>query len=191
MNIQRLTILLTFGLIATAAAAQDGSQAPEPPDAAPAPGSVMDLQELVRQVSESSGRQFLLDPRVRQVYVGGTPLGEITYPMLLSILRLNGMAAIEIEDRINIVPEAMIRQLAPRIVQTDDPDVADDEWVMRIIDVPDDGVENRAAMLVPILRPMMPQVAHFAAFPQGGKLIIVDRYANVRRITAIVEALTD
>jgi hypothetical protein len=39
-----------------------------------------------------------------------------------------------------------------------------------------------------ILRPLLPQFAHLAALPPS-KLVIVDRYANVQRITAIAESL--
>ena len=193
MNIHRFAALSALTSIAVVALAQDEPPArPEPDTSAQATSTArVDLEGLVREVAASSGREFLLDPRARQVFVAGTPVENMTYPVLLSILRLNGYAAVEVEGRVNIVPDAIVRQLAPPLLQADDPNVADDEWVMRIIDVPDDGIENRAAMLVPILRPMMPQTAHFAAFPQAGKLIIVDRYANVRRITAIVGALTD
>jgi len=46
-----------------------------------------------------------------------------------------------------------------------------------------------AAQLVPILRPLLPQYAHLAALPYENTLLIVDRYANVKRIEAIVKAL--
>lgn len=44
--------------------------------------------------------------------------------------------------------------------------------------------------------PLLPREAHMAALPGGAtgdkvnKLVIVDRYGNVRRIEAIVDALT-
>jgi hypothetical protein len=48
------------------------------------------------------------------------------------------------------------------------------------------NLEN-AMMLVPMLRPMLPQSAHLVGI--GNKLLIVDRYDNVRRIVAIAQAL--
>jgi hypothetical protein len=36
---------------------------------------------------------------------------------------------------------------------------------------------------------MLPQQAHLAAFPQTNTLIMVDSYANVQRIKALVEEL--
>ena len=45
-----------------------------------------------------------------------------------------------------------------------------------------------APTLVPLLRAMISMEGHLAATP-GNQLIVVDRYANVRRIAAIVEEL--
>jgi general secretion pathway protein D len=46
-----------------------------------------------------------------------------------------------------------------------------------------------AAQLVPVLRPMLPPYAHLAAVLPGNALLIVDRFANVRRIEALVRSL--
>ena len=93
--------------------------------------------------------------------------------------------AVEIQGRVNIVPEALARQMPVRLVQRDDPDVADDEVVSRVIQMNN----MNAAQAVPILRALLPQYAHLAALPDQNKLLIVDRYANVRRLTEILNAL--
>ena len=151
------------------------------------PEPTISLQTLLERVAASSDKEFLVDSRVEQLlYIGGTPIENPTYPILLSILRNNQLVAVQIEDRVNIVPEAFARQLPVRLVQRDDADIPDDEWVSRVITV----TKGDAAHLVPILRPLLPQAAHMASLgPESGKLLIVDRYANVRRITEIVEAL--
>ena len=151
------------------------------------PEPTVSLQTLLERVAASSDKEFLVDSRVEQLlYIGGTPIENPTYPILLSILRNNQLVAVQIEDRVNIVPEAFARQLPVRLLQRDDADVPDDEWVSRVITV----MKGAAAHLVPILRPLLPQAAHMASLgPESGKLLIVDRYANVRRVTEIVEAL--
>jgi general secretion pathway protein D len=45
------------------------------------------------------------------------------------------------------------------------------------------------AHVVPVLRPLMPQAAHMAAFFQSNTLIISDHAANARRIVDMVERL--
>lgn len=59
-------------------------------------------------------------------------------------------------------------------------------------DQPDASARQLSApQLVPILRPMMSTSAQLGAVPGGSSLILVDRYDNVRRITAVIEEIID
>jgi type II secretory pathway component GspD/PulD (secretin) len=161
-------------------------QQPAPqPNLPPAPVlPTVALDQLLERVARKSDKQFLVDYRVgQQLYLGGARLDDVDYPLLLSILRNNNLAAVEIQGRVNIVSVFEIRAYAVPFANTDDPKIADDEWVTRVL-----TTTGEAAQLVPILRPMLPQQAHLAANPPH-KLIIVDRYSNVKRITEIVRQL--
>ena len=46
-----------------------------------------------------------------------------------------------------------------------------------------------AAQLVPILRPLIPQYGHLAAYPSSNMLIISDRAANVNRMVRIIQRI--
>ena len=46
-----------------------------------------------------------------------------------------------------------------------------------------------AAQLVPILRPLIPQYGHLAAYPASNMLIISDRAANVNRMMRIIQRI--
>jgi general secretion pathway protein D len=198
---------LTIGSVAPAQerpAASRPAQAAPAPEAAPvAPAATqparpesalrqehsVDIEELFARVAASTGKEFLVDPRVRARVFAVPDIGTPTYAELLSILRMHGFAAAEIGGRVNVVPDANARFMPARLLQRDDPSVPDDEYVMRVIAVPN------AAMLVPVLRPLMPQSAHLAAMmpPDGGtedgKLILVDYYANVRKMTELINTL--
>jgi type II secretory pathway component GspD/PulD (secretin) len=156
------------------------------------PVANVDLAEMVSRVASATGKRFFLDSRTpSRIYVNGQALDNPTYPLLLVALDANGLAAAEIEGSVLIVPVDDVRQLPTRIVQNDDRNVPDDEWVTRVVTVKSD----MAARLVPVLRPLLPRAAHLSAFVGGegateSKLVIVDRFANVRRITELVEALT-
>ena len=150
----------------------------------------IDIEELIAKVAASTGKEFLVDPRVRARVFAVPQIGTPTYAELLSILRMHGYMAAEIGGRVNVVPDANARFMPGRLLQRDDPSVPDDEYVTRIITVPN------AAQLVPVLRPLMPQSAHLAATmppdggAEGGKIILFDTYANVRRMTEIINTLT-
>ena len=151
-----------------------------------APGlPTVELAPILERVGRAANKRFLADGRVGpQIYLGGTEPNDITYPVLLSILRANNLAAVEIEGRVNIVPVNDIRSYPLPMVQNDDASIAADEWVTRVLTT--NNVE--AAQLVPILRPLLPQWAHLAALPSS-RLVVIDRYANVRRIAELVRLL--
>jgi len=143
------------------------------------------LQPLLDRVARAAKKQFLVDGRVSpEIYLGGARQEDVTYPLLLSILRLNDLAAVELEGRINVVRAFEVRFYATPIVQNDDDSIAADEWITRVLTT----TNIDAAGLVPILRPLLPQAAHLAAMPPS-RIIVMDRYANVQRITAIVKSL--
>ena len=96
----------------------------------------VDLEDLLAQVSASTGKTFLVDPRVRARVYGVPKIDNPSYAELLSILRMHGYVAVEIEGRVNIVPDAVARFLPSRLLQRDDDSVPDDEMVTRVIEVP-------------------------------------------------------
>jgi general secretion pathway protein D len=173
-------------------------------DSAPA-GPTIDLTTLIDRLGAEMGREFILDSRVpREVRAGSTAIEDADYDTFLALLRVNGMIAISAnDDQIMILSETAMRWSATRVLQDDDRNVSDHEVVARVIDVPEnfeyeslDSEGNRrlvagAAALVPVLRPMAGQNAHLAATPGTNKLILVDRYDNVRRLTEVIEELTE
>jgi general secretion pathway protein D len=117
--------------------------------------------------------------------VVGFDVEKVDYTMLLAVLRLNGYATTTRNGLVSVFPDALVRQQPMPTITADDPKMGDDELVTRVMQLR----SACAAMTVPILRPMMPQYAHLAAYPDINMLIIVDRAANVRRIADIVERL--
>ncbi len=159
---------------------------PQPVVFTPPPDLPMvELAPLLERVERASSKRFLVDRKVGpRIFLGGVDTDDVDYPVLLSILRANGLAAVEIEGRVNIVLDADVRFLPAPMVQADDASIAADEWVTRVLTT----TNVEAAFLVPILRPLLPPTAHLAAMPSS-RLIVMDRYANVRRITEMVRLL--
>ena len=152
--------------------------------------------ELIDGLADEMDKEFVLDPRMSVMLPGTLSSDDADYETLLAVLRQNGFATVETANQILIVPEADMRIAPSRILQQDDRRVSDHEIVTRVINLPvanqaGDGTDiGIAPQLVPLLRPMMGQSAQLGTVGGGTKLVIVDRYDNVRRITAVVEALT-
>src|SRR5262249_33588712 len=92
--------------------------------------------------------------------------------------------ALERGDTVIVVPDAIARSLPVPLISANEKH-PDAEVVTRII-----HVRNMpAALLVPITRALVPQFGHLAAVTCSNDLILVDRFANVKRIEAIVQAV--
>jgi general secretion pathway protein D len=150
------------------------------------PGSEIEMADLIGKVAKRTGKQFIIDPRVRaQVSNVGLDFEKVDYAKLLAILTIHQFAAYESNGVVKVLPDASARQL-PIPVTTDVPAKAlDDEYVTVMFQ----AKNMCAAQAVPVLRPLMPQAAHLAALPQANTLLISDHAANARRIIDLAERL--
>jgi general secretion pathway protein D len=163
--------------LSTAGAASEES-------AASADGGVP-LSRLIATVAKKSGKKFIVDPRVHgdATYLAADAANP-SYADLLEILRLNGFTAVDEGGYVLVIPDASVRVMpVPQISGKETrPDA---EYVSKIIPVK----SVPAVQLVPLLRPLLPQQGHLAALPCRNVLIMVDTYANVRRIETLVQSL--
>ena len=146
----------------------------------------IELTDLIGQVAKRTGKQFIVDPRVRAIVSKtGIDLEKVDYPKLLAILTIHQFSAYESNGVVKVLPDASARQL-PIPVTTDVPAKAlDDEYVTVLFQ----AKNMCTAHAVPVLRPLMPQAAHLAAFAQANTLLISDHAANARRIIDMAERL--
>lgn len=145
-----------------------------------------DISALIETVSDVTGRNFIVDPRVKAKVnvVSASPMTpDAVYETFLSILQVYGFAAIPSGNAIKIVPENNARQDGGSAANARS--APDDEIITRVV-----VIENvPAAQLVPILRPLVPQWGHLAAYSPSNMLIISDRAANIRRLDRIIREI--
>jgi general secretion pathway protein D len=142
-----------------------------------------DLVAVINSVSQITGKNFIIDPRVKGKInvVSSKPLNEEeVYNVFLSILQVHGFATVPTENAIKIIPDATAKQsAAPFTSANSNPG---DQLITRVLEI--DHIN--AAQLVPILRPLVAQQGHLAAYPTTNVLIISDRASNIRRIDRII-----
>ena len=146
-----------------------------------------DIGALITTVAEVTHKNFVVDPRVKgKVTVISTrPMdSDEVYQVFLSILKVHGFAAIPSGPIIKIVPDVNAKQDSIPTV-TDKNTGRGDEMVTRVVEVKNVA----AAQLVPILRPLVPQQGHLAAYPSTNVLVISDRAANVERLVSIIRRI--
>ena len=143
------------------------------------------ISQLIATVAKQTGKKFVVDPRVHvNVTLLGQDAANVNYNDLLTILSVYDFMTTEVGGYVLVLPDANARQVPlPRLSGKESfPDTQVVDATITVKNVP-------AAYLVPLLRPMLPQYAHLAALPCVNKLIIVDRYANLRRLQAVIESL--
>jgi general secretion pathway protein D len=146
-----------------------------------------EIGQVIEAVATATGKTIIPDPRVRAqvTMLSTTPMTpDAFYEAFLALLQVHQFVAVESGGIIRIVPDANARQLVnqdlPASVRR-----GSEELVTQVI-----AVKNvNAAQLVPVLRPLQPQSAHLAAYPNGNILIISDRASNVSRLTRIIERI--
>ncbi|HEU4592200.1 MAG TPA: secretin N-terminal domain-containing protein [Steroidobacteraceae bacterium] len=179
--------LAIIGLIALSAspglAVSQESSLPSAGSKEPPTISVFDL---IARVHRKTGQQFIVDPHASGfVVLSGLDVDRIDYDMLMTILRQQGLVAVAGKGAVRIMPDAEARQQPAPTLTADDAKVRDEDLVTRVVQV-----RNAcAAHMVPVLRPLMPQYAHMAAYPPTNTVILLDRADNVRRVADLIERL--
>ncbi|MBT8120276.1 MAG: type II secretion system secretin GspD [Gammaproteobacteria bacterium] len=143
-----------------------------------------DIRALISTVSKFTGKNFIIDPRVKAkvtVISANTLTPEAVYEVFLSVLQVHGYAAVPTGSVIKIVPQVNAKQ-GPLPLSGSKDVFPDDELVTKIIRL--DHVP--ASQLVPILRPLVPQQGHLAAYNPTNTLIITDHAGNIQRLLKII-----
>ena len=143
------------------------------------------LERVIAAVAKKTGKKYLIDSRVHgSVEILGQDVGAVTYSDLLSILRLSGYTAIEGGNYISVVPLTDMRAMALPLATAKE-SYPDGEFVTMVITVKN----TMAAVLVPTLRPLLPTYAHLSAMPCTNQLVLVDDFANVKRLEKLIGSL--
>ncbi len=148
-----------------------------------------DLSQIIQAVSEVTGKNFIIDPRVnaKVTMLSATPMSPAAfYEAFLSVLQVYGYVAVPAGKVIKIIPNTDARQL-PANDLPQSVSATSDEIVTQVITLKNVS----AAQLVPMLRPLIPQYGHLAPYATGNMLIISDRASNVNRLVRIIERIDE
>lgn len=142
----------------------------------------VDIAQVAEAVAEVTGKNFVLDPRVKAKVSFTTNQGlqpNKLYSVFLSFLKVHGFAALDKGDLVEIVPVSVVRDRAQPV---GDQGVDGDDWVTQVISL----THVSANKLVALLRPMVANEGHLVANVDSNKLIVTDRAANIARLRAVV-----
>jgi general secretion pathway protein D len=148
-----------------------------------------EIEGVVKVVSEMTGKNFVLDPRVKGTVniVSAKPVSRaLIYDIFLSALRVQGFAAIEDRGIVRIIPESDAKLYpVPTRGPQDKARSAGDQIQTRVFTLK----HEPAAQLVPVLRPLIAPNNSIAAYPSSNSLVITDYAGNLQRIEKIIESI--
>ena len=148
-----------------------------------------DIRSVVELVSKVTGRNFVLDPRVKGnvTVVSNAPVPpEVVYETFLSILAVHGFSAMpDGGGLVRIVPDNAAVASAGFSEDLYADEVLGGE--MRISVIPIRNVD--AGQLVPLLRPLVDKNGHLVAHPQSNALIVADSARAIERLRRVIEVM--
>lgn len=143
-----------------------------------------DIRAFIEFVSGFSNKNFLIDNRVKGnvTIISPTPISEDeAYDVFLSVLEVNGFAAVESGSVIKIVPRAESKQKAVNVRESGRAP-RNDEVMTQVLRLK----YADAQQLVALLRPLISPNSHLVAYPRGNMLLLTDSASNIRRIQDIL-----
>lgn len=141
----------------------------------------VDIHNLISLVSRVTGLNFVVDPRVhgKVTVISSTQMSEeALYQVFLTVLSVNGYAAVPAGNIIKIIPSTNARENS--LLHGSGAEVV--THALRLRNMP-------ATELVPILRPLIAQQGFIAAYPANNMLILTGRAENIARIVRLVHKL--
>lgn len=147
-----------------------------------------DLDSVVKAVGQATGKNFIVDPRVKGTVnlVTEKPVTRAqALESLGSILRMQGYAIVEGNGFTKVVPEADAKlQGSPTSVGAAGAR-GGEQVVTQVFRLQHESANN----LVPVLRPMIAPNNTITAYPANNTLVITDYADNLRRISRIIASI--
>ncbi len=145
-----------------------------------------DINTLIETVSEATGRNFIIDPKVKGkvTVVSSRPMSkEELYQVFLAILEVHGFIAVPGDNVVKIVPDNKLKYSGTSLVPGSAAETVDgDEVVVRVFDIK----HVDAARLLPVLRPLVSPKGHLAAYGDGNMLVVSDYAHSIKRLKRIL-----
>ncbi|HRH77660.1 MAG TPA: secretin N-terminal domain-containing protein, partial [Cellvibrionaceae bacterium] len=144
-----------------------------------------DIQEVVKFVADVTGRTMVVDQRVRGrvKVISAKPLNEAELLQLFrTVLEMNDFTMIDVEGVSRIIPLKDARSSPIPVLNQG---ATDKGYITKVIQLKNIA----AAKVLPVIRPLIPQHAHLAAYDPSNSIVIADEAENIDRIIDLIERI--
>ena len=145
-----------------------------------------DIKAFINEVATITDQNFVLDPRINGnvTVISNRALSrDEIYQLFLSVMQVNGIAAIDSGTTIKLVPDNVAKQTGIAVDLRGN--TVGEALATRVIYL----TNTQAAEVLGVIRPLMPQSAHAAAVPGVNALVLSDRADSLNQLTALIRDL--
>src|SRR5690606_33355395 len=145
-----------------------------------------DIKAFINEVATITNQNFVLDPRINGnvTVISNKALSrDEIFQLFLSVMQVNGIAAIDSGTTIKLVPDNVAKQSGVAVDLRGDS--VGEAVATRVIYL----TNTQAAEVLGVIRPLMPQSAHAAAVPGVNALVLSDRADSLNQLTALIRDL--
>ncbi|MEW6427398.1 MAG: type II secretion system secretin GspD [Thermodesulfobacteriota bacterium] len=192
MKNRHLIILLSLLVLLCGTLAAHGVEG-RPPAAGLAGVTVdfkdIELVDLIRAISELTGRNFIYDDNVRgkATIISSQPISrDEAYQVFLSVLNVKGFTVVPSGGFDKIVPTVTARESNLPTVQAEGDPARGEQYVTRLI--PLEHVKA-GEVATTVLAPLVAKTGNVVAYAPTNTLIITDSAANIERMAQILHRL--
>jgi general secretion pathway protein D len=148
----------------------------------------VDISTMVKFISDLTGKNFVLDDRVKgkiSVYSPSKLSTEEAYNVFVSVLELKGFTVVQSGKVGKIVPSASAKQSGFTLLPSGELAAVNENYVAQV-----NKLENISAQeALAFLQPMVSKDGHISAFGPGNLILMVDSSLNVRKLQGILQTI--
>ncbi len=150
--------------------------------------SEVDIATMVKFISDLTGRNFILDDRVKgkiSVYSPSKLSIEEAYNVFVSVLELKGFTVVQSGRVAKIIPVANAKQAGIRLLPQGERAPVNESYVAQVTKL--ENITAQEAMS--FLQPMVSKDGHLSVFGPGNLILMVDSSINIRKLQNILAAI--
>ncbi len=149
----------------------------------------VNITTLVKFISDSTGKNFVYDERLRGkvTIIAPTPLDkDEALDLFISLLTLKGFAVVQSAGAYKIVPSSMVKQSAFEVETKERSASVNENYIARLIPLK----YAKSFDIMPLLKPLTSSDGYLSAFGQSNSILVLDTSMNIEKLLKIV-ALVD
>ena len=148
----------------------------------------VDISTMVKFISDLTGKNFILDERVKgkiSVYSPSKLSTEEAYNVFTSVLELKGFTVVQSGRVAKIVPSSSARQSGFRLLPEGAQAPVNESYVAQVIKL--EYITAQEAQT--FLQPMISKDGHISVFGPGNLLLMVDSSINIRKLHGLLQTI--